>query len=123
MSKKRGQGEGTIFEESPGRWVAAITVGYEVRDGKRRRIRKKFVRATRAEVQQELTDALHKKNRGINIAPTHRKLGDFLEAWLEHTVKPNVRPKTYRSYEQMVRNHLSKTIPAVEWKLSRAEQN
>jgi hypothetical protein len=86
-----------FFEESPGRWVATITVGYEVRNGKRRRVRKKVVRSTRNEVQQELTDALHKKNRGVNIAPTRRKLGDFLAGWLEHTVKPNVRPKTYRS--------------------------
>jgi integrase len=116
MSKKRGQGEGTIFEESPGRWVASLTVGYEVRDGKRRRIRKKFVRTTRQEVQQALNDALHKQHRGVNVAPTKRTMGDFLAVWLEHTVKPNVRPKTYRSYEQMVRNHLSKTIPAGGWK-------
>jgi hypothetical protein len=30
-------------------------------------------------------------------------------------VKSSVRPKTYRSYEQMVRNHLSKTVPSEEW--------
>ena len=40
MSKKRGQNEGTIFEERPGRWIASISLGYEVRDGKRQRIRK-----------------------------------------------------------------------------------
>ena len=44
---KRGQNEGTIFEETPGRWVASISLGYEIRDGKRRRIRKKFGRAFR----------------------------------------------------------------------------
>jgi hypothetical protein len=31
---KRGQNEGTIFEEKPGRWVASISLGYEIRNGK-----------------------------------------------------------------------------------------
>jgi hypothetical protein len=31
-------------------------------------------------------------------------------------VKPTVRSKTYRSCEQMVRNHLAKTVPQEEWK-------
>ena len=111
MTKKRGQNEGTIFEERPGRWIALITTGYEFRDGKRRRIRKKFVATTRAEVHEKLTDNLRKQQRGVNIAPTKRTLGTFLANWLEDTVKPTVRPKTYRSYEQMVRNHLGKTVP------------
>lgn len=116
MIKKRGQNEGTIFEERPGRWVALITTGYEFRDGKRRRIRKKFVAKTRIDVHSKLTESLQKQQRGINIAPTKRTLGTFLAGWLEDTVKPTVRPKTYRSYEQMVRNHLAKTVPPVEWK-------
>lgn len=43
MSKRRGQNEGTIFEERRGRWVAAISLGYKSVDGKRRRVRKKFI--------------------------------------------------------------------------------
>lgn len=33
-NKKRGSGEGTIFEESPGKWVASTTVGYVFKGGK-----------------------------------------------------------------------------------------
>lgn len=114
--KKRGQNEGTIFEERPGRWVALITTGYLIRGGKRVRIRKKYVAITRGEVAKKLTEGLDKQQRGIDIAPSQRTLGGFLSDWLEHTVKPGVRPKTYRSYEQMVRNHLAKTVPPEEWK-------
>jgi hypothetical protein len=78
MSKKRGQNEGSIFEEKPGRWVTLITTGYEIRHGKRRRIRKKFVATTRGEVHGKLTENLQKQQRGINIAPTKRTLGTFL---------------------------------------------
>lgn len=122
MSKKRGQNEGSIFEERPGRWVALITTGYVTgNDGKRRRIRKKFVATTRREVHNKLTESLEKKQRGINIAPTKLTVVTFLAEWLESTVRPSVRPKTYRSYEQMVRNHLSKTVPPEQWKAKKLD--
>src|SRR4051812_3314608 len=108
---RRGSGEGSIYEELPGKWVASITTGYEIdADGRRRRIRKRFSAATRGAVQEKLKEALDKQRRGINVAPEKVSLGSFLGAWLEHTVKPSVRPKTYSSYEQMVRNHLAKTV-------------
>lgn len=66
-------------------------------------------------MQEKLNDALHKQQHGISVAPSKITLGEFLNGWLENTVKPNVRPKTYRSYEQMVRNHLGKTLPVAEW--------
>jgi integrase len=126
---KRGSGEGTIFEERPGRWVGSITTGYEFKDGKRRRVRKKFVAPTRGEVQDKLVEALDKQRRGVNVAPEKITLGQFLDAWLEHTVKPNLRPKTYRSYEQMVRNHLVKNpaapveseLKAKKWKVKKLD--
>ena len=42
MAKRRGQNEGTIFEERPGRWVALISLAHKIVNGKRHRIRKKF---------------------------------------------------------------------------------
>ncbi len=51
---KRGQNEGTIFEENPGRWVAVMQLGYEIVDGNRRRKRKKFVGTSRKDVQRGL---------------------------------------------------------------------
>jgi len=58
---------------------------------------------------------LRDRDRGINIKPGKQTVGEFLSAWLGNTVSPSVRPKTYRSYEQMVRNHLAKTVPPEEW--------
>jgi hypothetical protein len=42
-NRRRGQNEGSIFEEEPGRWIALLSIGYEIQDGKRCRRRKKFV--------------------------------------------------------------------------------
>jgi hypothetical protein len=120
--RSRGLGEGSIFEERLGRWIALVTTGWEFRNGKRRRIRKKFVATTREEVAKKLNEGVSKQNHGISIAPSKKTLGDFLADWLEHTVKPSVRPKTYRSYEQMVRNHLAKTVPPAEWKKKKLDK-
>ncbi len=113
---KRGQNEGSIFEEKPGRWVASLSLGYEVKNGKRRRIRKKFVGTSRRDVQQRLTAALNTQQRGGVVTTDRTTVAGFLTEWLQSTVKPSLRPKTYRSYEQMVRNHLVKEIPPAEWK-------
>jgi integrase len=116
MSKRRGQNEGTIFEEKPGRWVALLTLGHEVKDGKRRRIRKKFTGSSRQDVQRRLTAALNTQQRGGVIRTDRTTVAGFLAEWLESTVKPSVRPKTLRSYEQMVRNHLVKSMDPAKWK-------
>jgi integrase len=68
-----------------------------------------------------LTEALRDQQRGININPGKQTVGEFLATWLENTVRPSVRPKTYRSYEQMVRNHLAKSVPREEWERRRLD--
>ena len=119
MAKKkhRGNGEGSIYQMKDGRWRAAVMVGWKVApDGQRVPDRLVFTAATRHEVSKDLTAALRDRDRGINVKPSKLTVGDFLANWLKNTVESSVRPKTYRSYEQMVRNHLAKTVPGEEWK-------
>jgi len=114
--RKRGNSEGSIYQMKDGRWRAAVMVGWKVApDGRRIPDRKLFTAMTRHEVAGDLTAALRDRDRGINIKPGKQTIGEFLATWLENTVKSSVRPKTYCSYEQMVRNHLSKTVPPEEW--------
>jgi integrase len=114
--RKRGNSEGSIYKLQDGRWRAAVMVGWKI-NGDRKPIpdRKVFTAGTRHEVAEDLTAALRDRDRGINIKPGKQTVGEFLATWLENTVSPSVRPKTYRSYEQMVRNHLAKTVPMQEW--------
>ena len=114
--RTRGNGEGSIYHMKDGRWRAAVMVGWKVApDGKRTQERRVFTATTRHEVAEDLTAVLRDRDRGISIKPGKQTVGDFLANWLENTVEPSVRPKTYRSYEQMVRNHLAKTVPPEEW--------
>jgi integrase len=115
--KKRGNSEGSIYQMKDGRWRAALMIGWKFDDaGKRTRDRVIFTAATRHEVASQLTEVIRDRGRGINPKPRKQTFGDFLQAWLENTVKPSVRPKTYESYEEQVRNHIAKTIPPDKWK-------
>src|ERR1035437_4070414 len=102
MSKrKRGNSEGSIYHMQDGRWRAAVSVG----KGKR----KTFTAATRHEVADEMTKALRDQQRGININPEKQTVGEFLSRWID-TVKRDVSPATYVSYEATVRLHLTPAL-------------
>jgi integrase len=102
VGKKRNSGEGSIFRRSDGRWCGQLDLGWQ--NGGRAR---KFIYGRSAqEVQDALLKARIDKGQGLPVAVERQTLGQFLRDWLENTVKPSVRPSTYRSYEQTVRNHL-----------------
>ena len=97
--KKRGQGEGCIFQRKDGRWCAVITNGYE--NG--RRLRKVFYGQTRGAVSDQLKEAQGKQVAGVPIPTGRETLGDFLDAWLEQSIKPYCKPKTVASYADQIR--------------------
>ena len=47
---------------------------------------------------------------GVDFTVERQTVQQYLERWLEHTVKEDREPKTYTSYEQMVRIHI---VPAI----------
>lgn len=100
---QRGHNEGSIYRRDDGRWVASVTLGYE--GGKRKR--KSFYGETRREVQEQLTKALRDLQQGLPIANERQTVAEFLERWLAESVKGKREPKTYASYAQLIRLHLS----------------
>jgi integrase len=111
---KRGAGEGSIYEEQPGKWVASITAGYEFKDGKRRRIRKKFSASTRGAVQKKLTEALSKQQTGYDISPQTQTVGQFLKYWVDSVVPGSTKPKTEKFYRYVTSIHLIPTLGKIQ---------
>jgi integrase len=104
MATKRGNGEGTIFQRPDGRWVGRISLGYDTVAHKR--LRKTVYGKSKSEVRKKLTELQSKADKGFTINTRSQSLGSFLDHWLNSVAKNNVRPSTYRSYEQIIRNHL-----------------
>jgi integrase len=111
MMSRRGQGEGTIRQRklaNDKRWEGRIDLGYI--DGKRKR--KAVYGKTRKEVQDALRDLIKAHQRGKSITTKSETTAVFLTKWLE-TIKPTIRPMTYRSYEARVHQHIIPTLGRV----------
>jgi integrase len=104
MGKKRGSGEGSIYHGKDGRWRGEISLGYRPDGRPRRRI---LYGRTRHEVSEEMKRVLREVQVGLNVAPGKQTVAQFLTSWLEDSVKPKNRAETYRSYEWIVRVHLT----------------
>jgi integrase len=106
MARKRNAGEGSIFQRGDGRWCAQLDLGWE--NG--RRVRKYFYGATAAEVQEQLLKARSDNARGIPVAVERRTVAQFLDHWLEQTVKSSARPRSFESFGTIVRKHIEPAI-------------
>ena len=91
MMTKRGNGEGSIFKRTDGRWAATLDLGYT--DGKRRR--KTFYGKTRREAQEQLTAALRTRQQGLPVITERQTIAEFLRRWLRDSARPQLRPLTY----------------------------
>jgi integrase len=102
MAKRRGHGEGGIYQrESDGKWCASVDLGFV--NGKRRR--KVIYGKTRKEVADKLK-ALHRDQAaGINLAPEQYTVEQFLNRWLDEVICHR-RPRTQESYRGTVRLHI-----------------
>jgi len=100
---RRGANEGTIRKRADGRWEARVIVTGA--DG--RRTRRSLLAHTRNEVRDKLTAAQRAEANGLPQPAERVTVGAFLDGWLRDSVRPTVRPSTYRNYEAIVRVHLA----------------
>ena len=101
MSRKRGNGEGSITKRKDGRWMAHYTV--QTAAGPKR---KTLYGRTRAEVAEKLTKALADRDGGIDFDPKNLTLGEYLQRWLDSSVKNSVKVRTYEIYDSRKRNYV-----------------
>jgi integrase len=96
MAKRRGNKEGSIYKRKDGRWCAQASL-----NGRRLTHYAKSQRECR-EWLKEIQDQI---DEGLTIDGARATLGEYLLQWLE-TSKPSVRPKTWRQYSQIIRQHI-----------------
>jgi integrase len=105
VTKRRGNGEGSVYRRKDGRCVGEC----EDANGKRRYISCK----TKAEVRAKLRKLLADRDEGIAYDSENLTVGDYLDRWLG-AVKGSVRDRTWRRHEEVVRLHLKPTIGGVK---------
>lgn len=101
MAKRRGHGEGSVYQRSDGRWTAYISLEDHSR--------KYFYGKTQKEVISKLQKGQRDKQQGILLTTPDQPLRVYLTRWLE-VYKLTVRLSTYNIRRLMVQNHI---IPAL----------
>lgn len=126
MTKRRGRGEGAVYQrhdaptcppvgpdgERPdhncrGRWVGTLDLGRPYGGGKRRR--KPIYGKTKAEVQRKLEKAKaeHRASALIVSSPT---VEQWMRYWLDNIAVERVRDRTLANYRSYVETHI---IPGI----------
>jgi integrase len=98
--KRRGQGEGTLYQRPDAKWMAQLDLGW--RDGKR--VRRSLHGPTRREVVEKLKAARKAIDAGLQPTSDRMTVAAYLEDWLAAT-RSTVRPSTWTRYAGMVRTH------------------
>jgi integrase len=98
--KRRGRGEGSIYQEADGRWTATISLGS---DGQGKRRRRKVRGKSKGEVQEKLRQLYTSTAAALNADAGALTVAEYLNRWLDTTASRSVRHGTLTRYEQLVR--------------------
>ena len=107
---------GSLRKRSKHSWTIILDLGYQEdpKTGKRRRRQKWMsLRGTKRQAETKLAELLHKVNRNEFVEPSKITVGEWLDYWLEHRIKPKCRIGTYEAYEGIIRSHLKPAIGLV----------
>ena len=110
MSRKRGNGEGSISKRKDGRWWGRYTV--HTPSGPKQ---KAVYGRTRADVAAKLRKAMADIDSGMFFDAGNVTLGEYLDRWIEDCMGPlvnqgRVEHSTYVRYAGIVRNHIKPTL-------------
>jgi integrase len=112
MSRKRGQGEGSIYKHKDRMWVAAISA-------QGRRVVKYF--KTRHDAQDWLQEARNQIQSGLTFLASQITVRDYLLQWLSGH-ENSIRPKTAHQYGQIINQHIAPIIGKLKLKDLRPDQ-
>src|SRR5579884_288558 len=108
--KRRGRGEGSVFQREDGLWVGSISLGL-TEEGKRNR--RTLYGQTKKEVLDEL-DRLRSEARVGNLPDAGGlTVGQLLDRWLE-TSKASTETRTFEERRRLVKNHLRTRMGGVK---------
>ena len=109
--KARGNGEGTVYQrKNKDGKIIGYRGAYFGPDGKRRYVSHK----NKTECWKLLRKAVADADQGVVYDAQNLKLSEYLDRWLNDSVRGSVEPVTHESYERLVRAHVSPALGNVK---------
>jgi len=101
---KRLSGEGTIYQDAQGYWVAEMSMGRNLQ-GNRLRLKKKS--KTKAQAQKNLREMQYDKSVGFRKVSSDTQFMSFAESWLDMKRESHNRATTVNNYEYLLRHYVA----------------
>jgi integrase len=109
MAKRRGNNEGSIYRRKDGYWVGQY--GIQTPKG----IKTRYIYGKRREdVREKLAKAIADRDGGFVYDAGNMTVGEYLDRWLNDSVRNTVRRRTWERYEQFVRVHLTPALGKIK---------
>ena len=117
-AKRRGHGEGSVFQRADGRWAGTLELGRE--SGTRNR--KTVYGTSKKDVTAKMRVARREHEQGRDLKAKRETVGSFIERWLSEVVVGHLAPKTIDQYQRLCRGHVIPTLGTIPLdKLSTAD--
>jgi integrase len=100
--KRRGRGEGSIYQLPNGKWRGVVDLGWS--NGKRRR--KYVTRASRAEAVREVRRLTNEAERGQLSSGRVPTVAEWMDTYLREVAAATLRPSSLHRYQQEVRLYI-----------------
>ncbi|MDQ2785781.1 MAG: site-specific integrase, partial [Chloroflexota bacterium] len=110
MTRARGEGSVSLHKPS-GLYIAQVSLGT---DASGKRLRKTAYGKTEADARAERDRMLREYSAGLDVNAAKVSVEEYLAGWVKHldvTIRAR-QPRTYRSYADTVRLHISPRIGA-----------
>ncbi len=91
-----------------GTWSIVLELGKDTAD--KRKQQWITVRGSKRDAEKRLAEVLYQSDVGIYVAPGKTTVADYLERWLVDYAKPNLSPRGFERYADIIKRHL---IPAM----------
>ena len=101
---------GSIEKRGDNKYLLRVFTGRDG-NGKRKYINKTF-HGTSKEAQKALRQLLRDKDLGLLVEAERMTLNEYLDKWLETSVKPHLRGKTYRGYKSSLGRYFREPLGA-----------
>jgi integrase len=115
VSRKNANGEGTVYprRDKTGKiigWRGVYSVWVQTPDGPKRKRRHVSDSRTKTEAKHKVRMAVAKGDGTLVFDADKLTLSDYLDRWLNDSVKNTVKPITFEQYQRQVLVHISPAL-------------
>ena len=105
MARRRGNNEGTVYQDKDGVWWAKLPADEHGNRPKRRA-------KTQREAIAKLREMERERAQGVNVSAKQPTVADFAATWLAQ-VERDAKPSTHQSYTNVVRYYITPNIGTI----------